>query len=72
MPQLIAEGVPVTVPLPAVVIVNVTRLRAKFAVQFLFAFSVTEPSEQSELPVQPVNLEFDARTAIKLTIFPDE
>jgi hypothetical protein len=69
--QLMAEGVPVTVPLVAV-IDSVTTSRAKLAVQFLFAFIRTEPAEQSALPVQFVNLELVAGTGVKTTVFPDE
>jgi hypothetical protein len=71
VPQVTPDGVLMTVPLPFFDTESVTALMANFAVQVLFAFIVTEPSEQSASPVHPANLEFVAGTGVKITIFPD-
>jgi hypothetical protein len=71
VPQLIPEGVLVTIPLPFFETVSVTGFMAKLAVHVLFAFMVTAPSEQSESPVHPVNLESDAGMGVKTTTVPD-
>jgi hypothetical protein len=70
-PQLIPEGVLVAIPFPFFATLSVTSFMAKLAVQVLFASILTEPSEQSECPVQPVNFEFDAGRAVKVTTVPD-
>jgi hypothetical protein len=72
-PQLIPEGLEVTVPLPLPVLVNV-RLNCwvvlNVAVQLLLAFIVTEPSLQSELPLQPAKVEPLAGLAVSVTTCP--
>jgi hypothetical protein len=65
---LIPEGVLVTVPLPLLATESVTELRAKFAVQVLFASMVTEPLQP--VPDQPANLDPKAGAAVKLTAVP--
>ena len=71
VPQLIPEGVLVTVPLPVLETERLTVSRVNVAVQVLFAFIVTEPSEQSTSPVQALNLELAAGFGVKATMTPE-
>jgi hypothetical protein len=68
--QLMVGDALLIVPCPVVETDNATNLIAKFAVQLLFAFIVTEPLSQSELPFHPVNLEFAFGTGVKVTTVP--
>jgi hypothetical protein len=70
VPQLMPEGVLVTVPLPVFETARLIVLRVNVAVQVLLASIVTEPSEQSACPVQALNLEFAAGFGVKVTICP--
>jgi hypothetical protein len=71
VPQLIPDGVLVTVPLPFFETERLTMLVANVAVQFLFPFIVTEPSEQSASPVHFTNREFAAGMGVKVTTRPE-
>ena len=71
LPQLIPDGVLETLPLPTFVTVNIALVWAKFAVQLLFAFIVTDAA-QSACPVQPVKTEPVAGIGVKLITIPDE
>jgi hypothetical protein len=70
VPQLIPEGVLVTVPLPVFATERLTVLRENVAVQVLLASMVTEPSVQSECPDHVLNLEFAAGFGVRVTICP--
>ena len=71
LPQSIPVDMLVTVPLPMIDTVSTAWLRAKFAVQDLFAFMLTLPPVQSVSPVQPVKTEFASGIGVKLTVCPD-
>ena len=58
----------VTVPLPLLATESVAELRAKFAVQVLFASMVTEPLQP--VPDQPANVDPKAGAVVKLTAVP--
>jgi hypothetical protein len=70
VPQLIPEGVLVTVPLPVFATERLTVLRENVAVQVLLASILTDPSAQSACPVHPLNLELAAGVGVKVTICP--
>jgi hypothetical protein len=70
VPQLMPEGVLVTLPLPVFEMERLSVLRVKVAVQVLLAFIVMEPSEQSVWPVHALNLEFAAGWGVKVMICP--
>jgi hypothetical protein len=70
VPQLIPEGVLVTVPLPVFATERLTVSRENVAVQVLLASMVTEPSVQSECPDHALNLEFAAGFDVRVTICP--
>jgi hypothetical protein len=70
VPQLMPEGVLLTVPLPVFETERLSVLRVNVAVQVLFAFMVTEPSVQSACPVHVLNLEFAAGFGVKVAIAP--
>ncbi len=70
VPQLMPEGVLVTVPLPVFETERLSVLRVNVAVQVLFASILTEPSEQSACPVHDLNLELAAGFGVKVTICP--
>jgi hypothetical protein len=72
LPQSIPDGVLETLPLPIFVTVSMALVWAKFAVQLLFAFMVTDPLVQSTSPLQPVNTEPVAGIGVKLITIPDE
>jgi hypothetical protein len=72
IPQLIPDGVLETLPLPTFVTVSIALVWAKFAVQLLLAFIVTDPSVQSASPVQRVKTEPVAGIGVKLITIPDE
>jgi hypothetical protein len=65
------EGILATVPLPVFETERFTVLRENVAVQLLLAFSVTEPSVQSECPVHDLNLELAAGFGVKATMTPE-
>jgi hypothetical protein len=74
--QIVPQFMPVTLvtvpaPLPDSDRVNPYEMSLKDAEQDLAPFIVTEPSEQSASPLQPVNVEPAAGTACKVTIAPD-
>jgi hypothetical protein len=71
LPQLIPDGVLETLPLPTFVTVSIALVWAKFAVQLLFEFIVTDAA-QSACPVQPVKTEPVAGIGVKLITVPDE
>jgi hypothetical protein len=72
LPQFIPAGLLLTRPLPDLTIFNMTGSNMNVAVQLLFVFSVTTPSEQSASPFQPVNVEPEVGLAIRETTFPEE
>ena len=73
-PQLIPEGLEVTVPLPvpALLTVRVKRCRVKVAVTDLDAFMVTEQvvPETVSHPLQPVKVDPVAGVAVRVTTVP--
>jgi len=72
VPQLIPEGLLVTVPFPDLITVKVAVTSLNVAVQDLFAVIVTTPSKQSASPLQPANVEPDAGIAVRDTKVPEE
>lgn len=70
VPQLMPEGVLVTVPLPVFETERLTVLRENVAVQVLLAPMVTEPSVQSECPDHALNLELAAGFGVIVTMTP--
>jgi hypothetical protein len=71
VPQLIPEGVLVTVPLPVFAAERLTVLRENVAVQVLSAFIATDDAELPEQsPVHDWNLEFVAGVGVKITAWP--
>jgi hypothetical protein len=70
VPQLMPEGVLVTVPLPVFETERLSVLRVNVAVQVLLTSIFTEPSTQSAWPVHALNLEFAAGFGVKVTICP--
>ena len=70
VPQLMPEGVLVTVPLLVFETERLSVLRVNVAVQVLLASTVTEPSTQSACPVHALNLELAAGFGVKVTICP--
>jgi hypothetical protein len=72
LPQLIPEGVLVTVPLPCLTKLSVTVSILKFAVQDLLPPMVKTPSRQSESPLQPVKIEPADETGVRETIVLEE
>ena len=71
LPQLIPDGVLETLPLPTFVTVSIALVWAKFAVQLLSAFIVTDPA-QSASPLQPSKTEPVAGIGVKLITIPEE
>jgi hypothetical protein len=72
VPQLIPEGLLITVPLPRLATLSVTVFTLNVAAQDLFADIVTTPSEQSASPLQPANVEPEAGIAVRDTMVPEE
>jgi hypothetical protein len=72
VPQLIPEGLLVTVPFPDLTTVSMAVSNLNVAVQDLFAFIVTSPSKQSESPLQPANVEPEDGIAVRDTAVPEE
>ena len=72
VPQLIPEGLLVTVPFPDLTTFSVAVSNLKVAVQDLFAFMVTAPSKQSESPLQPANIDPAAGVAVSDITVPEE
>ena len=72
MPQLIPDGLLVTVPLPYLTKLRVAVSSLKFAVQDLLPPMVTTPSRQSESPLHPVNREPGDGTELRETTVPEE
>jgi len=72
VPQLIPEGLLVTVPIPDLITVKVTVSSLNVAVQDLFAVIVTTPSKQSASPLQPANVDPEAGIAVRDTKVPEE
>lgn len=72
VPQVIPEGLLVTVPKPerATVSVYVVVIGLNTAVQLMSALTVTIPVPQALLPVQPANVDPLAATAIRVTAVP--
>jgi hypothetical protein len=70
--QVIPPEVLSTAPLPFAVTVSNAWLSAKFAVHDLFAFMVTNPSLQSELPVHPAKTEPVPGSGVNVTSVPEE
>jgi len=76
------KGLLVIVPLPLPPLLNPDAMftvrtypagfRLNVAVQVLFAVMVTFPSEQSEFPPQPANVEPEAGVAMRETTVPEE
>jgi hypothetical protein len=72
VPQLIPDGLLVTVPLPYLTTLRVAVSSLKFAVQDLLPPMVTTPSRQSESPLHPVKIEPGDGTELRETTVPDE
>src|SRR5262249_17619235 len=72
VPQLIPEGLLVTVPIPDLITVKLAVSSLKVAVQDLLAVIVTFPSKQSASPLQPANVEPEAGMAVRDTKVPEE
>ena len=72
LPQLIPAVVLVTVPLPTLDTLSSAVFKAKFAVQLMVAFMVTDPSVQSEFPVHPANTEPVPGSGVNVTNAPEE
>jgi hypothetical protein len=71
VPQLIPDGVLVTLPLPVFETVRLTTFGVNVAVQFLFAFIVTDAVElPAQSPVHDLNLEFAAGFGVRVTATP--
>jgi hypothetical protein len=69
---LIPAGLLLTVPSPDLTTFNVVVSNLNVAVQDLLVFIVTNPSKQSESPLQPVNVDPEAGVAVRETTVPDE
>jgi hypothetical protein len=69
-PQSIPNGLLTTLPLPTLVSVNVCTA-VNVAVQVLLRSRVTEPSEQSALPLQPEKTEPSFGEAVRVMSVPE-